>query len=280
VAAEPASEEETFAGVAPEAVVMPVRIVADGDSADPVLQATAIEVAASTGANVIALGSHVDITAEVVVSAVATASSHDIVVVAGAPAGGKTPAADLPEGVILVGGIGVDGMTAEEYLPGSVDVVAPGVNVTSIGANGARSFTGSGTQYAVAVVAGVAALVRSSHPGLTAAQIAHRVAVTADRMGDVEPDPRYGYGMVNPEAAVVRVLPEEVKQISNNAPAGGAGDNGSMRIAFLLTLLAAFVVSLLLVLRLRRAMGQPEEVDGELDAQWPNGPPAESTVTT
>jgi membrane-anchored mycosin MYCP len=280
VAAEPASEEETFAGVAPEAVVMPVRIVADGDSADPVLQATAIEVAASTGANVIALGSHVDITAEVVVSAVATASSHDIVVVAGAPAGGKTPAADLPEGVILVGGIGVDGMTAEEYLPGSVDVVAPGVNVTSIGANGARSFTGSGTQYAVAVVAGVAALVRSSHPGLTAAQIAHRVAVTADRMGDVEPDPRYGYGMVNPEAAVVRVLPEEVKQISNNAPAGGAGDNGSMRIAFLLTLLAAFVVSLLLVLRLRRAMGQPEEVDGELDAQWPKGPPAESTVTT
>lgn len=281
VAAEPATESETFSGVAPEAVVMPVRIVTDGDAADPIVQATAIEVAVSTGANVIALGSHVDITAEVVASAVSTALSHDIVVVAAAPAGGAQPdASSMPDGVILVGGIGVDGMTAEEYLPASVEVVAPGVNVTSIGANGAGSFTGSGTQYAVAVVAGVAALVRSFHPGLTAAQVDHRVAVTADRMGDVEPDARYGYGMVNPEAAIVRVLPEEVKQISNSGPAAGAGDSESVRIAFLLTLLAAFVLTGLLVLRLRRAMAQGTDDADDLDDQWPQGKPAEPTVAT
>ncbi|WP_326550870.1 S8 family serine peptidase [Micromonospora sp. NBC_01813] len=281
VAAEPATKEETFTGVAPESVVMPVRIVTDEATADPALQATAIEVAVSTGANVIALGAHVDIAADLVAKAVATALSHDIVVVAGAPASGKTGGtATVPAGTIVVGGIGVDGMTAEEYVPGSVDVVAPGVNITTIGANGAPSFTGSGTQYAVAVVAGVAALVRSSHPGLSAAQVAHRVAVTADRMGDAEPDPRYGYGMVNPEAAIVRVLSEEVTPISSGGPAGGAGDSEAVRIAFLLTLLAAFVLTGLLVIRLRRTMRQSPE-DGEgLDAQWPQGQPVEPTVAT
>ncbi|MFV2021203.1 S8 family serine peptidase [Micromonospora sp. LOL_023] len=281
VAAEPATKEETFTGVAPESVVMPVRIVTDEASADPALQATAIEVAVSTGANVIALGAYVDTTADLVAEAVATALSHDIVVVAGAPANGKSiGAAAVPDGTIVVGGIGVDGMTAEEYVPGSVDVVAPGVNVTTIGANGARSFTGSGTQYAVAVVAGVAALVRASHPGLTAAQVAHRVAVTADRMGDGEPDPRYGYGMVNPEAAIVRVLPEEVTPISSGGPAGGAGDSEAVRIAFLLTLLAAFVLTGLLVIRLRRTMRQSPESGEGLDAQWPQGQPVEPTRGT
>ncbi|WFE25477.1 S8 family serine peptidase [Solwaraspora sp. WMMD791] len=274
IAAEPATPQETFTGVAPESVVMPVRIVIDEGPADPTVQATAIEVAVSTGANVIALGAYVDVTAAPVAAAVATALSHDIVVVAGAPAddaaGGATAA---PDGLIAVGGIGVDGMTAQDYLPGSVDVVAPGVNVTSIGANGTRSFTGSGTQYAVAAVAGVAALVRASHPALTATQVAHRVAVTADRMGDAEPDPRYGYGMVNPEAAVVRVLPEEVTPISGGASTGGEGDSGAVRVVFLLTLLAGVVLTGLLILRLRRSMREPAETGEELDAQWPHRRP-------
>lgn len=279
IAAEPATPQDTFAGVAPESVVMPVRIVIDEGPADPTVQATAIEVAVSTGANVIALGSHVDTTADPVAAAVATALSHDIVVVAGAPASGSAgDAATAPDGVISVGGIGVDGVTAEDYLPGTVDVVAPGVNVTSIGANGTSSFTGSGTQYAVAAVAGVVALVRAAHPGLTAAQVEHRVAVTADRMGEAEPDPRYGYGMVNPEAAVVRVLPEEVTPVSGGASTGGSGDSGAVRVVFLLTLLAGFALTGLLIIRLRRAMRDPAETGEELDAQWPQRHPAEPSA--
>ncbi|MFY1635501.1 S8 family serine peptidase [Solwaraspora sp. WMMB335] len=276
VAAEPATAEDTFTGVAPESMVMPVRIVTDDTAPDPVAQATAIEIAVSTGADVIALGSHVDITADLVADAVATALSHDIVVVAGAPVrGGTVGAAAVPDETVVVGGIGVDGMTAEDYLPGFVEVVAPGVNVTSLGANGAGPFTGSGTEYAVAVVAGVAALVRASHPGLTAAQVAHRVTVTSDPMGDAEPDPRYGFGMVNPEAAVVRVLSEEVTSISDGGPTGRAGDSEAARIAFLAILLASIVLIGLLVVRLRRAMRQPDESGEGLDAQWPQGRPVE-----
>lgn len=272
VAADPATPDDSFTGVAPESTVMPVRIVTDDTAPDPAVQATAIEIAVSTGADVIALGSHVDITAAPVADAVTTALSHDIVVVAGAPADGESVGtATVPDETIVVGGIGVDGMTAADYLPGSVDVVAPGVNVTSIGANGTGSFTGSGTQYAVAVVAGVAALVRASHPGLTAAQVAHRVAVTSDRMGDAGPDPRYGYGMVNPEAAVVRVLPEEVTPISDGGPTSRAGDSEAARTAFLVILLLSVVLTGLLVVRLRRSMRQRDETGEGLDAQWPQG---------
>ncbi|MFC0530934.1 S8 family serine peptidase [Phytohabitans kaempferiae] len=273
VAAE-AAADDTFAGVAPEAVVMPVQLAVDQTTAEPAVQAAAIEVAVSAGATVIALGAYADATAESVADAIRTALSHDVVVVAAAPVRDKSAGeVEPPDEVIVVGGIGVDGMTAQDYLPAAVDVVAPGVNVSSIGVGGTGTFTGSGTELAVALVAGVAALVRSAHPGLTTAQVAHRVAVTSDKMGDVQPDPRYGYGMVNPEAAVVRELPEEVTAISDNGSPGAAADTGAVRFVFLITLLAALVLSGLLIARLRRAMRQADDTGDGLDAQWPQGRP-------
>ncbi|MFF0151806.1 S8 family serine peptidase [Micromonospora sp. NPDC005203] len=287
VAAQPV-DGDAFAGVAPESVVMPVRVVTEQPSADAVAQATAIEVAVSAGATVIALGSYVEVTAEGVLRAIEAALSRNIVVVAGAPAG--TGAAAPPAELISVAGVGVDGKFLEEYAADLVDVVAPGVNVSSIGINGTKQFVGSGTQYAVALVAGEVALVRAAHPDLSAAQVAHRVLATADKMGDAQPDARYGGGMINPAAAVTRELPEEATQVSSGRRSGQRTGGDGTRVAFLLTVLAGLVLSALLVFRLRRSVRRAatepdtEGEDDGLDADWPAGTapderPSQPTLT-
>ncbi|GLZ01995.1 S8 family serine peptidase [Actinoplanes sp. NBRC 103695] len=268
--------ELTFAGVAPEAVVMPVRVVTDGKTVDEASQAAAIEVAVSAGATVIAIGSYVDVTRDAVARSVRTALEHNIVVVAGAPTSDRPAGAALPDGVILVGGVAADGKTAADYAPQTVDVVAPGVNVTSIGVNGAPTFVGSGTQYAVALAAGTAALIRSTHPALTADQVANRLAATAEKMTGSQ----YGHGMITPVAAVTRELPGEAAPPPSDAAADRQVSGGDgVRVAFLVTVLAGLLLSTLLVFRFRRTMSRAAaEGDDALDRDWPGA--AEPAVAT
>ena len=118
-----------------------------------------------------------------------------------------------------------DGYPYDELKP---DVSAPGTNIvqaegcyTSGGcnnnvpgqdaSNNGYSARGSGTGYAAAYVAGVAALVLEANPDLTPAEVKEIIKITADR-DDLdwatypELDPywnrAYGYGMVNASAAV------------------------------------------------------------------------------
>jgi membrane-anchored mycosin MYCP len=260
-------EDETFGGIAPDSVIMPVRVVTDGKTAEEADQAAAIQVAVSAGATVIALGGYVDPTLPSVTKAIESALSKQIVVVAGARPGGGA----LPADVITVGGVGQDGKTVEEYAADSVDVVAPGANISSLGAGSTKTFVGSGTQYAVALVAGQAALVRSSHPDLTVTQVANRIAVTADKMGDAQPDHRYGYGMINPEAAVTRSLPDEAVPINGqNRAVGDVSGGDGVRIAFVLTVLAGLALSTLLVFRVMRSVNRGRAAE--------NGPDPEQTT--
>ena len=271
VAAEPAGELK-FTGVAPESIIMPVRVATDGKALDKANQAAAIEVAVSAGATVIALGSYVDVMQDTVAKAVQTALDHNIVVIAGAPAAGKA-AAEPPKGLLLVAGVAADGKPAAQYAPQMVDLVAPGVNVSSIGANGTKAFTGTGTQYAVALAAGAAALVRSSHPELTATQVAHRLTVTSDKMKGNGP---YGHGMINPVAAVTSELSEETTAGAAGAtPDSPASGGDGVRIAFVVTVLAGLVLSTLLVFRFRRTMRRAAANGGDgLDGDWPAASPS------
>lgn len=267
--------DQTFTGVAPEAIVIPVRVVTDGTAPGKADYAAAIDVAVSAGATVVALGSYVDISDPVVMNALRTAVNHDVVVVATAPIG-RTGAQHPPSGVILVGGVAEDGGIAAEYTPGLVDVVAPGVNVTSVGANGATSFVGSGTQYAVALTAGAVALVRSTRPELTAEQVAHRLTVTADSIAGAQTDNQFGNGMINLMSALTLELPEEgatgLAGESVEQPGNGIG----ARVAFLITLLVGLVLTLLLVYRFRRSMRQAVTEGGDPAEASPGDPLAPS----
>jgi membrane-anchored mycosin MYCP len=247
------------AGVAPAARILPVR-VAPTKAAVPVAdQASAIEIAVSAGARVIALGQFIDPSKPAVAGAIEAAASRGVVVVAPAQMGAGGAGADgaaATDGVIWVGSINIDGAMAADYPSGAVDVVAPGVGVTSVGITGTGWFEGTGPQYAVAFVAGEAALVRARYPDLTAAQVARRIEATADQMGRAAPDARFGWGLIDPGAAVTRVIADEGRGPGSAVRAAGPAHGwSSLRIkALVITVLLALLLVLLLILRVRRMM--------------------------
>jgi hypothetical protein len=260
VAAQPA-QHGAPTGIAPDATVMPVRVVTAAPKAQAADVATAINVAVSAGATVIALGGYASPQDPAVASAIASAANHDVVVVA--PARTQDQAAGLggPVAALLrVGGVSVDGRPVAPYVAGGVDVVAPGLNIATLGLNGAGVQSASGTQYAVAYVAGEVALVRAAYPQLTAAAVAQRVKLTADKLGNSVPDGQYGYGMINPGTAVSEALPNET-QYGQHSPAPAAGGQGGRTAVTLVAGLVGLVALLLLILRVRNTLRHDRDAE-------------------
>lgn len=268
VAAQPV-EGSTFAGLAPESTVMPIRVVANEGKARPADQATAIDVAVSTGATVIALGAFIDAEDPDVARAISGALNHDCVVVVGAPQGADATSDPASAGVshpamLRVGGVAGDGRMAASYRPGGVDVVAPGVDVSYLGVAGTGTRGGSGTQYAVALVAGQVALVRAAHPELDAAAVAHRIKVSSDRLSTKVPDATFGWGMINPVSSVTIELAEEdlpAPQAQADADSGSGGGRTLMFVVMALVVAGAVTLVTLRIRRLVRAAPTGEESD-------------------
>lgn len=114
--------------------------------------------------------------------------------------------------VLTVGSVGANGAPSAFSLAGPwVDVAAPGEQVISLDPDGEGlidrmpAATGekpiAGTSYAAPVVAGVAALLRSRSPQLTARQVMQRIEDTARRPAGGW-DPVVGHGVVDVVAAV------------------------------------------------------------------------------
>ncbi|KRE25353.1 type VII secretion-associated serine protease mycosin [Mycobacterium sp. Soil538] len=116
--------------------------------------------------------------------------------------------------VLTVGSAAADGSASDFSLAGPwVDVAAPGENVVSLAPAGDglvdSSPSGnalSGTSYAAPMVAGVAALVRTRHPELTARQVMARIEDTARHPASGW-DPAVGHGVVDVLAAVGDLTP-------------------------------------------------------------------------
>ncbi len=102
-----------------------------------------------------------------------------------------------------------------------VGVAAPGEGIASVSnrddgglANALPGGQGklvplSGTSYAAAYVAGLAALVRGRYPDLTAAQVVHRITATAHNAARA-PSDVVGAGTIDPVAALTWELPASV----------------------------------------------------------------------
>ncbi|NLU81074.1 type VII secretion-associated serine protease mycosin [Micromonospora sp. HNM0581] len=207
-----------FAGVAPQVRILPIRVARSMDDGTVLRLAAGVRVAVDSGAKVINISASTSVREANLVKAIEYAEERDVVVVAAAANGAEQnrvvayPAA-LPT-VVAVGAIDSGGALAGFSQTGEhLGLAAPGVEVTSVGPGGPGHWQGSGTSYAVPFVAGTAALVRAYRPGLTAAQVRARLFATADHPAAAMPDPGFGWGVVNPAAAVSTVLAEE----------GGAG---------------------------------------------------------
>ena len=184
----------------------------------------AIGDAVHLGANVINLSLATPVDAPALRTAVEYALTHNVVVVAErqSPAGRRRPfyPAAYP-GVLSVGAIGPDGALAafRDRTPRSVSLRPAERDQRLPGYLPRRLRPGdNGTSFAAAFVSGVVALVRSAHPGLSAAQVVARIEATA--RGAAGPD---RHGMVDPVRAVTVVLPAESSAGSGPGGTGGQG---------------------------------------------------------
>lgn len=204
-----------FAGIAPGAAILPVR-VSDRDVSDrgqvqridPQVVANGIRYAADQGAKVINLSLAGLDDFPAIRDAVAYAVAGDAVVVAAAGNAQQDAAARFPSypagypGVLGVGAVDIDGarLSASQIGP-YVGVAAPGVKVLAATRAGGHAYD-DGTSFAAPFVAGTAALVRAAWPRLTAAQVIQRIKATASPARGGAGSPAYGAGLVDPYRAV------------------------------------------------------------------------------
>jgi type VII secretion-associated serine protease mycosin len=212
-------------GIAPRSQILPVHVA---NFYDPVEKRAAqgIVWAAQHGAKVIciALSGHSN-DAELR-QAVERAFAADVVVVAAVGNRPRDTEVTYPAaypGVIAAAGVDQHGNHADVSVTGpEVVLAAPAVDIVSPRLNGKYS-QNIGTSDATAIIAGVAALVRAKYPQLSAAEVVHRLTATATDKGAPGRDNEYGYGIVNPVAALtadVPPLPPTAKPSADPVPAG------------------------------------------------------------
>ncbi|WP_436535636.1 S8 family serine peptidase [Actinoplanes sp. HUAS TT8] len=177
-----------FVGVAPEATVLPIRVVGRDGKVPPQALAKGIRAATAAGADVVLVGLGTPTPDASLRAAVREALARDVVVVAAVTdqkgSGGRPPAPWYPasdDSVIAVGGITANGLATEAGSPGSgLDLFAPGEQAYSVGPDGTGNYTVGGSAVAAAYVAGSAALVRAYLPKLTADQVTRRLITAAE----------------------------------------------------------------------------------------------------
>jgi type VII secretion-associated serine protease mycosin len=197
-------------GMAPRARLLPAGVLANG-APSVTATAQAVRWAAGHGARVIDIAVSFRSPDATLRSAIGFALNHGAVIVTGTGDDGTSgnqptyPAA-FP-GVIAVAATDQHGaLWPASYHGSAVLLAAPGVDILSAARDGSY-WTGNGTQYAAAWVAGSAALLRSAHPSWTGAQVTSRLAATADPHGSAGRGPGYGYGIVDPAAALANQAP-------------------------------------------------------------------------
>jgi type VII secretion-associated serine protease mycosin len=220
-----AGHQDGIVGVAPQARILSIRVITD--RSDPAYRAyqdqpasrgqrelaDAIRYAVRHRAAVISMSLGYSAPSLVVRQALQYALSRNVVVVASSGNSGTAQTerghghapysfpADYP-GVIGVAALNRSGAPA--YFSSdnlSVEVAAPGVNVPAAGRQD-RYWVVSGTSPACALTAGVAALIRSRYPALSAPQVRRSILWSASNRPKGGYDDQIGFGTVDAYAAL------------------------------------------------------------------------------
>jgi serine protease len=199
-------------GVAPEASILPVKVLDSTGSGSDVDVAAGIVWAADHGARIVNLSLGGSEPSTVLADGVVYARSKGVLVVAAAGNDGGT--VGLPArlaGVLAVGAVDSGSVRAPFSAGGrALDLVAPGVDIlqqTLDGVGGYADRSWSGTSMASPHVAGVAALALAAGRATTAVGVARLLTRTALDLGVPGRDPAYGAGLVRADAALGVAVP-------------------------------------------------------------------------
>lgn len=223
-------------GIAPEAKILPIRVLdQENKYDDPDIVARAVRWAVDHGATVINLSLGGAMRSESIADSLGYAAAHDVVVVACTGNVATDPSIHQvwyparEPGVVAVAGLGptrttmarmgtmtVDGQSQDALWSGSLTgpetvLTAPAVNLTGAKPGGGY-WQVQGTSFAAPLVAGAASLVRARYPAMNAANVINRLIETAKDLGPKGRDDRFGYGEVDPVAA----LRDSVGEVSVN----------------------------------------------------------------
>ncbi len=168
--------------------------------------------------------------------------------------------------VLSVGFVSPDGLRAENSMSGPwVDVAAPGTGIVSLSSTGEGVINGvpgqdgqlvpiAGTSFAAAFVSGLAALLRSRFPQMSAADVADRIIITAHAPARGV-DNVVGHGLIDPVAALTYQMPEDQPTRTQSAqlevppppPAPDTTPKKAAALAVGLVVLAAVAVAVVMV---------------------------------
>ncbi|MEV6368664.1 type VII secretion-associated serine protease mycosin [Micromonospora musae] len=217
-------------GLAPDARILPVRVLDDENRYDDALiVARGVRWAVDHGARVINLSLGGSGDSPALAAALDYAFARDVVVVActGNVASSTTTEVWYPArepGVIAVAGLE---RNSENLWSGSITGRAAVLSAPATGLVGARPggyWRVQGTSFAAPLVSATAALVRSRYPQMSAGDVVNRLMSTARDLGPTGRDDRFGFGLVDPVAALSADVPAVAgNPLDDNTSPGVAG---------------------------------------------------------
>ncbi|HYN95120.1 MAG TPA: type VII secretion-associated serine protease mycosin [Pilimelia sp.] len=232
-------DETGVVGLAPEARILPVRVLdVDNRYEDAMVIAKGVRWAVDRGARVINLSLGGVGESAALAEALDYAFAKDVVVIActgnvtqSTPSDVWYPARE--PGVVAVSGL--DRTEAGRLWANSVTGRATVLSAPATGLVGARPggyWRVQGTSFAAPLVTATAALIRSRWPTLSAANVVNRLVRTARDVGPPGRDASFGFGAVDPVAALTRSLPPvEANPLDTAPPPGHAGFGAAPGVA-------------------------------------------------
>ncbi|MCW3841082.1 type VII secretion-associated serine protease mycosin [Micromonospora yasonensis] len=206
-------DDRGVVGLAPDAKILPVRVLNDENRYDDaMIVAKGVRWAVDNGAQVINLSLGGGGDSPALAAALDYAFARDVVVVActGNLATSNSPEVWYPArepGVLAVAGLE---RNSKDLWSGSItghETVLTAPATALYGARPQGYWRVQGTSFASPLVAATAALVRAKYPQMSAGDVVNRLISTARDLGPTGRDDRFGYGMVDPVAALTTDVP-------------------------------------------------------------------------
>ncbi|HUI89491.1 MAG TPA: S8 family serine peptidase [Anaerolineales bacterium] len=225
-----------IAGIAPNARIMPVKVLDKSGYGSYADVAEGIIYATDRGARIIELGFSGTGSSNLMQNAINYALAHNVLIVAAAGNSGHTttyyPAAYT--GVLAVSALDNNKTLASFSTSGNdVSLSAPGVGIISTGLGVTYPYM-SGSSMASAEVAGVAALLAGGPTYADTSVLRSALLGSALDLGAPGPDPQYGYGMIQALSALDYAgqgVPTSTPELTPTPGAGG----GSVHTASITT---------------------------------------------